>query len=65
MPEFASDFPAGFHAGYQDGYILSHLVQSRHPVSGLVVSIGVNTPRGADDSMPEAGVRVDPVPDWT
>jgi hypothetical protein len=41
--------PAGFH----DGYILSRLVQSRQPVSGLVVSIGVNTPRDADGSMPE------------
>ncbi len=41
--------PAGFH----DGYILSRLVQSRQPVSGLVVSIGVNTPRNSDGSMPE------------
>lgn len=30
--------PAGFH----DGFILSKLVQKRQPVSGLVVSIGVN-----------------------
>jgi hypothetical protein len=42
--------PAGFH----DGFILSKLVQKRQPVSGLVVSIGVNTPREADGSMPEA-----------
>jgi hypothetical protein len=41
--------PAGFH----DNYILSRLLQSRQPVSGLVVSIGVNTPRNADGSMPE------------
>jgi hypothetical protein len=41
--------PAGFH----EGYILSRLVQSRQPVSGLVVSIGVNTPRNSDGSMPE------------
>jgi hypothetical protein len=41
--------PAGFH----DNYILSRLMQSRQPVSGLVVSIGVNTPRNADGSMPE------------
>jgi hypothetical protein len=52
--ETTTEFPAGFHAGFQDGYILSHLVQSRRPVSGLVVSIGVNTPRNADGSMPEA-----------
>jgi len=36
--------PAGFH----DSYILSQLVQSRRPVSGLVVSIGVNSTRKAD-----------------
>jgi hypothetical protein len=42
--------PAGFH----EGYILSRLVQSRQPVSGLVVSIGVNTPRNEDGSMPES-----------
>lgn len=42
--------PAGFH----EGYILSRLVQSRQPVSGLVVSIGVNTPRNQDGSMPES-----------
>jgi hypothetical protein len=41
--------PAGFH----EGYILSRLVQSRQPVSGLIVSIGVNTPRNPDGSMPE------------
>jgi hypothetical protein len=41
--------PTGFH----EGYILSRLVQSRQPVSGLVVSIGVNTPRNSDGSMPE------------
>ena len=41
--------PAGFH----EGYILSRLVQTRQPVSGLVVSIGVNTPRNSDGSMPE------------
>ena len=41
--------PAGFH----EGYILSRLVQSRQPVTGLVVSIGVNTPRNSDGSMPE------------
>jgi hypothetical protein len=41
--------PAGFH----DNFVLSRLMQSRQPVSGLVVSIGVNTPRNADGSMPE------------
>jgi hypothetical protein len=41
--------PAGFH----EGFILSRLVQSRQPVSGLVVSIGVNTPPN-HDGMPES-----------
>jgi len=41
--------PSGFH----DNFVLSRLVQSRQPVSGLVVSIGVNTPRNEDGSMPE------------
>jgi hypothetical protein len=31
----AGAFPAGFH----DGFVLSRLVQSRQPVSGLVASI--------------------------
>ncbi len=43
-------FPAGFH----DGFVLSRLVQNRHPVSGLVVSIGVNTPPNAGGSLPGA-----------
>lgn len=46
----ASEFPAGF----QEGFVLSQLVQNRRPVSGLVVSIGVNTPRNEDGSLPEA-----------
>jgi hypothetical protein len=32
----------GFHAGFENGQTLSNLVQSREPISGLVVSIGVN-----------------------
>ncbi len=46
----AAPVPAGFH----ENYVLSRLVQSRQPVSGLVVSIGVNMPREADGSMPQA-----------
>ncbi|MGD1097248.1 MAG: hypothetical protein ABSB35_35340, partial [Bryobacteraceae bacterium] len=34
--------PAGFH----EGYVLSQLVKSKRPVSGLVVSIGVNAGEG-------------------
>ena len=49
-PESSTEFPAGFH----EGFVLSQLVQSRKPVSGLVVSIGVNAPRAADGSLPEA-----------
>jgi hypothetical protein len=46
--------PTGFH----DGYILSRLLQTRQPVSGLVVSIGVNTARELDGSLPEAVKQV-------
>ncbi len=49
-PKDSGEVPAGFH----DGFVLSQLVQSRKPVSGLVVSIGVNTPRDSDGSMPDA-----------
>jgi hypothetical protein len=41
--------PAGFH----EGYILSQLVKSKKPVSGLVVSIGVNTTREGVASSPD------------
>jgi hypothetical protein len=41
-------------AGFQEGYVLSKLVQSRQPVSGLVVSIGVNAARKSDGKLPEA-----------
>jgi hypothetical protein len=39
-------------AGLQDGYVLTRLVESRQPVSGLVVSIGVNAPADEDGSLP-------------
>lgn len=42
--------PAGFH----EGCVLGQMVQRRQPVSGLVVSIGVNTPRNSDGSFPDA-----------
>ncbi len=48
--ETSTGVPAGFH----EGFVLSQLVQSRKPVSGLVVSIGVNAPRRADGSLPES-----------
>jgi hypothetical protein len=38
-------------AGFQDGFVLSKLVERRQPVSGLVVSIGVNASR---KSLPES-----------
>jgi hypothetical protein len=41
-------------AGFQDGFVLNKLVQSRQPVSGLVVSIGVNAARMSDGKLPEA-----------
>ncbi len=48
--ETSSGIPAGFH----EGFVLSQLVQSRKPVSGLVVSIGVNAARKTDGSLPES-----------
>src|SRR5579883_3601980 len=45
--ENSTEFPAGFH----EGFVLSQLVQSRKPVSGLVVSIGVSAPRMEDGSI--------------
>jgi hypothetical protein len=41
-------------AGFQDGFVLNKLVQSRQPVSGLVVSIGVNASRKGDRKLPES-----------
>lgn len=42
--------PAGLH----DGFVLHQLVQSRRPISGLVVSIGVNALRNPDGTLPES-----------
>jgi len=42
--------PAGFH----EGLVLSQLVQNRQPVSGLVVSIGVNAKGHEDGALPHA-----------
>jgi len=41
-------------AGFQDGFVLNKLVQSRQPVSGLVVSIGVNAAGKSDGKLPAA-----------
>jgi hypothetical protein len=46
------ELPPGLPAGFQEGYVLSRLVEAQRPISGLVVSIGVNTPREADGSLP-------------
>jgi hypothetical protein len=50
-PAPATTFPAGFH----DGFVLSQLVQRHQPVSGLVVSIGLNSvqPNGSGQITPE------------
>jgi hypothetical protein len=41
-------------AGFQDGFVLNKLVQSRQPITGLVVSIGVNASRKPDGTLPES-----------
>jgi hypothetical protein len=43
-------------AGFQDGFVLTRLVESRQPVSGLVVSIGASTSQSSNRSLP-ADVR--------
>jgi hypothetical protein len=49
-----NDLPAGFQAGFHDGHVLSKLVQSHQPVTGLVVSIGVNASQKGDRKLPES-----------
>jgi hypothetical protein len=39
-------------AGFQDGFVLTRLVETRQPVSGLVVSIGASTSQDTDRSLP-------------
>ena len=41
-------------AGFQDGYVLNNLVKSHQPVSGLVVSIGVNALRSSEGALPDS-----------
>ncbi|MGA3188444.1 MAG: hypothetical protein ABSF22_15170 [Bryobacteraceae bacterium] len=53
-PTAEPSLPAGFQGGFQDGHVLNKLVQSRQPISGLVVSIGVNAARKSDGSLPES-----------
>jgi hypothetical protein len=50
--------PAGLEAGFHDGFVLNKLVQSRQPVSGLVVSIGVNAPRNSEGKLPEGVLKL-------
>ncbi len=45
QPESASPLPAGFH----DSYILNRLTRGGQPVSGLVVSIGIDTNHKSDE----------------
>lgn len=40
-------------AGFQDGFVLTRLVESRQPVSGLVVSIGAACSQNKGPSIPE------------
>jgi hypothetical protein len=45
-------------AGFQDGFVLSKLVESRQPISGLVVSIGVNAARNSDGTVSDAVAKL-------
>ena len=44
-----SSLPAGFH----EGLVLTQMLQSRQPVSGLVVSIGISSSRKGEAQIPE------------
>jgi len=54
----APSLPVGLLAGFHDGQVLNQLVQSRQPVTGLVVSIGVNASRKPDRKMPESVLKL-------
>ncbi len=41
-------------AGLQDGYVLTRLIQSRRPITGLVVSIGVQSGESRNGDVPES-----------
>jgi hypothetical protein len=43
----------GIQTGFHDGHVLKQLVQSHQPVSGLVVSIGVNASNELNHKLPE------------
>jgi hypothetical protein len=50
--------PSGFQTGFHDGFVLNQLVQSRQPISGLVVSIGVNASSKSDRKLPESVAKL-------
>jgi hypothetical protein len=56
LPSVNPRTESGLPAGFQDGYVLTRLVESRQPVSGLVVSIGASTAPDTNRSLP-ANVR--------
>ena len=39
-------------SGFQDGFVLTRLVESHQPVSGLVVSIGASSPKASGACLP-------------
>jgi hypothetical protein len=51
-PAAEAALPAGFPAGFHDGFVLTRLVETRQPVSGLVVSIGASTSQDTGRSLP-------------
>ena len=54
----SNSFDSNFPAGYHDQYVLSRLIRSNQPITGLVVSIGVSTSRKPDGSMPDSVVEL-------
>lgn len=44
----------GLQTGFHDGFVLAKLVQSHQPISGLVVSIGVNAAEKSGEKLPDS-----------
>jgi hypothetical protein len=59
MPEPSTPaLPAGFQTGFHDGFVLNKLVQSHQPITGLVVSIGVNAAGKSNRKLPESVAKL-------
>ena len=51
VPPAPTSLPAEFQTGFHDGFVLKKLVESHQPITGLVVSIGVNASQESDGKL--------------